>query len=259
VTLLAALLAFLIGITLGLLGGGGSILTVPVFAYALDYDPKAAIAMSLPVVGGAALVGAYRHWRMGHVDLRTALPFGLAAMLAAFVGARLARFIPGDIQLAVLGIVMLGAAFSMLRPPRALAQLPDGAVAPHTDAELSRLKLTGLGLFVGLLTGIVGVGGGFLIVPALVLLGGVMMKHAVGTSLLLIAANAFSGYLGYHGTVDVDWGVVLRFGSVAAGGILAGSAMIRHVDQGTLKRAFAVLLFAIAAWVLWQNRTAFLI
>lgn len=257
-TFLAALLAFLIGITLGLLGGGGSILTVPVFVYALDYEPKLAIAMSLPVVGGAALVGAVRHWMMGHVDLRTALPFGAAAMVAAYAGARLARFVPAEAQLIILGVVMAGAAISMLRPPRAPERLPGDTLAPHTDAELSRLKLAGLGVVVGMLTGIVGVGGGFLIVPALVVLGGVAMTHAVGTSLLLIAMNTVTGFLGHRGTVDVDWGVVLRFGGAAAAGILVGTAMIKLVDQRTLKRAFAVLLLAIAAWILWQNRFAFL-
>lgn len=253
-TFLAASLAFLIGITLGLLGGGGSILTVPVFVYALGYEPKLAIAMSLPVVGGAALVGAARHWRMGNVDLRSALPFGAAAMVAAYAGARLARFIPAPAQLITLAVVMLAAALSMLRPPRALGAVPDGAIAPHTDSERSRLELAGLGLVVGTLTGIVGVGGGFLIVPALVVLGGLPMTHAVGTSLLLIAMNTITGFVGYQGTVDVDWGIVLMFGGLAALGILAGSAMMRFVDQRTLKRAFAVLLVAIAAWILWQNR-----
>lgn len=257
-TLLAALLAFLIGITLGLLGGGGSILTVPVFVYALDYEPKLAIAMSLPVVGGAAFVGAVRHWMLGHVDLRTALPFGVTAMVAAYAGARIARFLPAQLQLVILGAVMVGAAVSMLRPSRALAALPPDAIAPHTDSERSRLELAGLGVAVGLLTGIVGVGGGFLIVPALVLLGGVTMSHAVGTSLLIIAMNTVTGFLGYQGTVVIDWGVVLRFGGVAALGILAGTSLMRFVDQRTLKRAFAVLLLAIAAWILWQSRFALL-
>jgi hypothetical protein len=261
VTLLAALLAFVVGITLGLLGGGGSILTVPIFVYALHYEPKLAIAMSLPVVGGAAFVGAVRHWSLGHVDIRSALPFGLAAMASAYGGALLARPIPGALQLAILAVVMIAAAVSMLRPARAAAGTPSArAVAPgpgQADPR-SRLELVGLGVIVGLLTGIVGVGGGFLIVPALVLLGGLPMTHAVGTSLLVIAMNAVTGFLGYRSTVDVDWGMVLRFGAVAAVGILAGSALIRFVDQRTLRRSFAVLLIAVAGWILWQNRTVFL-
>lgn len=246
-TLLAALLAFVIGITLGMLGGGGSILTVPVFVYVMGYDPKVAIAMSLPVVGGAALVGAVKHWHMGHVDLRMAVPFGAAAMVAAYGGARLARFVSGEVQLVVLAVVMAAAAVSMFR-----RAAPTPAVAPGF-----RAGLLGIAAIVGALTGIVGVGGGFLIVPALVVLGGVSMSAAVGTSLLVISMNTLSGFLGYQGTVDIPWGVVVPFGALAAAGIFAGTALIRFVDQRTLKRAFAVLLLLIAALILWQSRSTF--
>lgn len=246
-TPLAYLLAFINGIILGLLGGGGSILTVPAFAYVLGYEARLAIAMSLPVVGGAALVGAVRHWMLGHVDLRTALPFGIATMTAAYVGARLAVFVSGTVQLTLLGVVMLAAAVSMLKPPKLVEGPPPAQ---------SLIKLVALALFVGLLTGIVGVGGGFLMVPALVVLGGVPMTHAVGTSLLVIAMNTTTGFLGYRGTVDVPWGVVLRFGATAAAGILVGSALIKHVPQAALKRAFAVLLVVIATMILWRSLTS---
>ncbi len=245
-TTLAWILAFAIGITLGLLGGGGSILTVPVFVYVLGFDPKVAIAMSLPVVGGVALVGAVRHWMLGHVALRMAFTFGIAAMAAAFAGARLARFIPGTAQLVLLGIVMAAAAFAMLRPIAAKG-------TRDASRPLRNVELLGLGLFVGTMTGLVGVGGGFLIVPALVVLGGVPMTHAVGTSLLLIAMNTVTGFAGYHGTVVMPWGVVLRFGAAAALGILVGSALTKRVDQRLLRRAFALLLFMVAAWILWNG------
>ncbi|MHB1297615.1 MAG: sulfite exporter TauE/SafE family protein [Gemmatimonadaceae bacterium] len=248
-TLLATVLAFVIGITLGLLGGGGSILTVPVFVYVMGYDPKVAIAMSLPVVGGAALVGAVRHWHMGHVDLRMAVPFGAAAMIAAYAGARVARFVSGEVQLIVLAVVMAAAAISMFRRG---APTPSAAPAPGF-----RAGLLGIAATVGVLTGIVGVGGGFLIVPALVVLGGVSMSAAVGTSLLVISMNTLSGFLGYQGTVDIPWGVVVPFGALAAAGIFAGAALIRFVDQRTLKRAFAVLLLLIASLILWQSRSTF--
>lgn len=260
-TPLAWTLALLIGITLGLLGGGGSILTVPVFVYVMGLDPKAAIAMSLPVVGGAALVGVVRHWALGNVALRTALPFGLAAMAAAFLGARVARYIPGTAQLVILGLVMAAAAASMLRPPRLGARAgspgaddpPAGAPVP---APLRRAELLALGALVGALTGIVGVGGGFLIVPALVVLGGMPMTHAVGTSLLVIAMNTLTGFIGYAGTVAIDWGVVLRFGGAAAAGILVGSALTTRVGQQALRKAFALLLFIVAALILWQSIVA---
>jgi uncharacterized membrane protein YfcA len=259
VSILAATLAFVIGLTLGLLGGGGSILTVPVFVYALHYDPKVAIAMSYPVVGGVALVGALRRWRLGHVDLRTALPFGLAAMVAAYGGALIARFIPGQLQLLLLGLVMAAAAVSMMRPSKDPA-IADGRVPSPEEVRRprTRAELVGLGVLVGLLTGIVGVGGGFLMVPALVLLGGLTMDRAAGTSLLLIAMNTGASLLGYHGMVDIEWGVVLAFGAVATVGILVGSAVLDYFDQDTLRRAFAVLLVVVALWILWQNRLVFI-
>lgn len=246
-SVLAAILALLIGLTLGLLGGGGSILTVPAFVYALGYDPKVAIVMSLPVVGGAALVGAVRHIMLRNVSLTVAVPFGGAAMVGAFGGARLARFLPGAAQLMLLAIVMLAAAVSMLRN----AQLPEHAIGAPTHPTPG---LLGVGLGGGVLTGLVGVGGGFLIVPALVVLGGVPMRQAVGTSLVVIAMNTLAGYAGYHGAVDVPWDVVLMFGAVAAVGILGGAALLHRVPQQTLKRAFATLLIAIGALILWQNR-----
>lgn len=256
-TPLAWTLAFLIGITLGLLGGGGSILTVPVFVYVMGLDPKVAIAMSLPVVGGAALVGVVRHWALGNVALRTALPFGLAAMAAAFLGARVAHYIPGTAQLVILGLVMAAAAASMLRPPRLGARGPVGEDPPPAGAPvpapMRRAELLALGALVGALTGIVGVGGGFLIVPALVVLGGMPMTHAVGTSLLVIAMNTVTGFIGYAGTVAIDWGVVLRFGGAAAVGILVGSALTTRVGQQALRKAFALLILLVAVLILWQS------
>jgi uncharacterized membrane protein YfcA len=242
---LAVLLALIIGLTLGLLGGGGSILTVPVFVYALGLEPKRAIAMSLPVVGGAALVGAFQHWRKGNVILGTALPFGAAAMAGAFLGARLAGGINGHIQLAMFAVVMLGAAISMIRS----AQRSEPAT-PRDKPSWGALLAIGVG--VGSVTGLVGAGGGFLIVPALVILGGLPMSHAVGTSLLVISMNTLSGFLGYQGAVDVDWPLVGAFGGVTAVGIVAGSALVSHVPQRTLKVAFAVLLLLIGSWILFQ-------
>ncbi len=242
----AAVLALFTGIILGLLGGGGSILTVPAFVYALGYDPKLAVVMSLPVVGGAALVGAARHAMLGNVALRVAIPFGLAAMVGAFAGARVAHFLSGTTQLVVLALMMLTAAVSMLRTS-SLPEPPSDAPLRVTPAFLA------IGVAVGVLTSLVGVGGGFLIVPALVVLARVPMRQAIGTSLVVIAMNTLAGYAGYHGTLDVPWNVVLWFGGIAAVGILVGSALIKHVPVQILKRAFAVLLLLIGALILWQN------
>ena len=247
-SILAATLALLIGLTLGLLGGGGSILTVPVFVYALGLDPKRAIAMSLPVVGGAALVGAIQHWRKGNVALRTAVPFGAAAMLGAFTGARLAGGLNGQLQLAIFSVVMIAAALAMFQSAR--------AAEPATPrAAQSWPALLAIGVGVGAVTGLVGAGGGFLIVPALVILGGLSMPQAVGTSLLVIAMNTTAGFLGYRGTVDIDWHLVMKFGGVTAIGIVAGSSLVQYVPQRALKQAFAGLLVVIGSMILYQYLT----
>jgi hypothetical protein len=241
--------AALIGLALGTLGGGGSILTVPVFVYVLGFDPKLAIAMSLPVVGAAALIGVVSHWRAGNVQLQTAAIFGSVAMVGSYTGARASVWFSARTQLLILGTVMVVAAVSMLRNAAQDAHPREDSGPPHPALLLA------VGLGVGLLTGLIGIGGGFLIVPALVILGRVPMKAAVGTSLLVIALNATSGYLGHHGREIVPWEFVVRFTAVAVVGILAGTALVHHIPSRQLKRAFAFLLIVIGALILWQNRT----
>jgi uncharacterized membrane protein YfcA len=246
---LGLLLASAIGLSLGLLGGGGSILTVPVLVYVLGYSAKPAIAMSLLIVGTTSVVGAASHWRAGNVHLRQALGFGVAAMAGAFAGARLSALVSDVAQMTLLAIVMLAAAASMLRPARG---------DTRADRQpVSRGLLLAVGLGVGVITGLVGIGGGFLIVPALVLLARLPMSHAVGTSLVVIAMNAASGFAGYAGRVDVDWPFVAAFTAVAIAGILAGSYLVRFVAQHTLKRAFAVFLLLMGTAMLYQNRAVF--
>src|SRR5689334_453659 len=160
--LLGYSLAALIGLSLGLLGGGGSILTVPVFVYVLGYDPKLAIAMSLPVVGTTSLLGAVAHWRAGNVRLETAALFGVAAMVAAYIGARLAHLLTGAVQLSLLAVIMVAAAISMFVNARRSS--PATGERPAGRAASLRLLIP-VALVVGLITGIVGIGGGFLIVP----------------------------------------------------------------------------------------------
>ena len=248
-------LAALIGLSLGMLGGGGSILTVPVFVYVLGYDPKLAIAMSLPVVGATSLVGAVSHWKAGNADIKVAALFGVIAMGAAFVGARLAVFLSGKLQLAVLAMVMLVAALLMFRN----ASGQRGKPAPSHDLAqpMSLGLLVPVALAVGLLTGLIGIGGGFLVVPALVLLARVPMKQAVGTSLLVIALNSVSGFAGYVGRVVFPWEFLSGFTAVAAGGILAGTYLSRFVSQAALKQAFSVFLLLMGAFILFKNRSVF--
>lgn len=245
-SIIAAFLAITVGVTLGLLGGGGSILTVPAIVYALGVEPKTAIVMGLPIVGGAALIGVAQHWRLGNIRFSIAIPFGIAAMLGAFGGALIARRLDGSTQLIVLGVVMLAAAFSMFRN----AALPEHVIG-RTEHPKPLVFLVGMAA--GTLTGIVGVGGGFLLVPALVILAGVPMRQAVGTSLFVIVLNTAAGYAGYHGVVDVPWMLVLWFAGFTGAGIIAGTSLVKRVPQQMLKRAFAVLLIVVAGLILWQN------
>ena len=241
-------LASLIGLSLGLLGGGGSILTVPVLVYVMGFAAKPAIAMSLPVVGVTSLVGAVIHWRLGNVRLGTALPFGALTMVGAFIGAKGAALVSGAFQLLLLSAVMLIAALFMFRPvrPRDVA-----------DGEVRLGPLVPVALGVGVLTGVVGIGGGFLVVPALVILAGVPMRQAVGTSLMVIAMNSAAGFVGYLGNVSINWTFLAGFTGLAVAGMLVGVAASRRVPQAALKRAFAVFLIVTGSFVLYKNRSVF--
>lgn len=254
--MLGYFLAALIGLSLGTMGGGGSILTVPIFVYAMGFDPKVAIAASLPVVGATSAVGAIGHWRRGNFDLRTGLAFAALAMLGAYSGARLASHVSGFVQLTLLALTMLAAATMMLRGRP--AEKPAEVAGPSTSDRRGsawRIALTAaIGFGVGVLTGLVGIGGGFLFVPSLVLLAGLPMKKAVGTSLFVIALNTAAGSLGYHGQVQVPWETVIAFAAIAIVGIVAGTAVVQHVSQRGLRRAFAYFLFVMAAFILYQNR-----
>ena len=256
-------LAALIGLSLGLLGGGGSILTVPIFVYVLGFGAKEAIAMSLAVVGATSLFGAFSHWKAGNVNLRVALIFGAVAMAGTYIGARLAVYFSGAAQLALFAVVMLLAAFFMFREKEPVpAEV--GETEPLKDApvkaEGADVKEMSLGLIivegiaVGVLTGLVGVGGGFLIVPALVLLGKIPMKQAVGTSLLVIAMKSAAGFYGYLGQVEVPWAFMGLFTLISIVGIFAGTYLVRFVSQAQLKRSFAVFLVVMGGFMLWQNR-----
>jgi uncharacterized protein len=252
---LALPFAALIGLLLGLLGGGGSIMTVPVLVYVAHVDPKTAIAMSLAVVGITSMAGVLGHWRAGNVALALALEFGVVAMVGAYVGARLSVFLSGTLQLALLALVMLGASASMLRgtPARVAAASADADVSPHGP---SFGALTPVALGVGMLTGLVGIGGGFLVVPALVLFGHLNMRRAVGTSLVVIVMNCASGFVGHLGHASIPWRFAGLFTAVAVGGILVGTHLTRFASPTALKRGFAVFLLVAGAAMLVKNRGA---
>ena len=226
---LGYLLAVFIGISLGLLGGGGSILTVPILVYAMDMDPKLAIALSLAIVGTTSLIGVWRHKTAGNVAFKKAFVFAGSAMLGTFLGAKASVFFTGEFQLGLFAVIMLLASFFMLRPVKM------NETGQKKDVQKwAPLLISAFG--VGILTGLVGVGGGFLIVPALVFLGGVNMKKAVGTSLL-----------------EIPWGFLLKFTSFSILGVVIGSYAVKFVSQEKLKVAFGVFLILMGAFIIYQN------
>jgi uncharacterized protein len=252
VQLLSVALGFLIGLSLGLLGGGGSILTVPVFVYVLGFAPKQSIAMSLLIVGATSLVGAAGHWLEGHVKVRAAALFGAVAMVGAFLGTRLAVRLTGGEQLAIFASVMLIAAWFMAGW-RGSEQRPRGRGGPVSPTSMGPAVTVAEGLAVGLLTGLVGVGGGFFIVPALVW-AGLPLGDAVGTSLVTIAMNCAVGFYGYIGQAEIAWTPMLFVACGTLPGIATGTYAMRYVSQRALRRSFAALLVCVAVFILYRER-----
>jgi uncharacterized membrane protein YfcA len=249
-------LAVLIGLSIGLLGGGGAILAVPIFIYVLGLGAKEAIASSLMVVGATSLFGMAAHWREGNVQLRVAFLFGVFAMAGAYLGAQLATFFSSAAQLALFAAVMLVSAFFMFRDNQSDEDEEDES-GDYSFAWKTLVLLAVVGVAIGVLTGLVGVGGGFLIVPALVLLGNVPVKQAVGTSVLVIAMNSASGFVGYLGKVEIQWGLLTLFTVLAIAGSFAGTYLVRFVPSDKLQTAFAVFLVLMAIFILYENLGAF--
>jgi len=245
---LALVLALGIGLTLGLLGGGGSILAVPALVYAVGLDPKPAIATSLLVVAITSAAALVPHARAGHVRWRTGGVFGAAGMAGAFAGGRLARHLPGDLLLLLFAAMMAATALALWRGR------PDAAAptAPRVRTGATLVE----GFFVGLATGLVGAGGGFLVVPALVLLGGLPMASAVGTSLLVIALKSAAGFAGYAAHVAVDGSLALSFSAAAVVGSIAGARLVPRIHPDRLRRGFAGFVLGMAVLVAWQERAA---
>ncbi len=246
--LLGTALGFLVGLSLGLLGGGGSVLTVPIFVYVLGFEVRQAVAASLAVVGTTAFVGALRQGGGGRIAVGTGIGFGLFAMAGAYGGARLAAFLPETVQLLLFATVMLIAATLMLRRK----ERPEAEEEP--PRSWSAVGPVAFG--VGILTGVVGVGGGFMIVPALVLLLRLPIHRAISTSLLVITMNAASGFAGYAGTVEVPWGPLLGFAGLSILGVFVGTRWMRSASPAALRKGFAIFLIVIAVAILVENALA---
>jgi hypothetical protein len=238
-------LAVLVGMSLGLLGGGGSILTVPLLAYVAGMDAKPAIATSLLVVGVTSAIGAITHARAGRVRWRVAALFGAAAMAGAYAGGLLARFIPGTALLIAFAAIMIAAGIAMLRGRKDTAA--DG------EQPLPLVKTTLLGVTVGVISGLVGAGGGFLLVPALALLAGLPMPAAVGTSLVVISMQSFAGFAGHLASEHIDWRLAGLVTAAAVLGALIGGRLIAFVDPNTLRKLFGWFVLLMASVMLAEE------
>lgn len=256
--ILGYIASLVIGISLGLIGGGGSILTVPVLVYLFKVDPVVAMAYSLFIVGATALVGAIPKFKEGLVNLKTAIIFGIPSIVAVYLTRSfIVPAIPallieiGSFKLTraiflmgVFAILMVAASISMIRKPN---KKTDSEIKPQIfNYPLIFIE----GSVVGVLTGLVGAGGGFLIIPALVILSKLPMKQAVGTSLLIIAAKSLIGFTGDLGKYQFDWTLLLSVSALAIIGIFIGNVLARKINGDDLKKGFGWVVLIMGAYIL---------
>ncbi len=270
--ILAWLGALLVGLSLGLLGSGGAILTVPILVYLVGHDEKSAIVESLAIVGAIAVAGAIRAASQKRLDVRSAALLAFPGIAGTLAGAQVARHLSGALQLLLLAGLMIAAAIMMFRKDTTAAPVEstihDGVepapITPNpwsvsrTARSVLLVAVQGVGL--GFATGLVGVGGGFLIVPVLVLLRKLPMPVAVGTSLAIISVNCVAGFLKYwsvvvgsaapsHAEFRIDWGIIGAFAALGIAGSLAGNTLAGRIPQIILKRMFAAFLVVMAAYI----------
>lgn len=252
-------MALVIGLTLGLLGGGGSILTVPVLVYLMAIDPVISTGYSLFIVGLSALVGAITYFKKGLVDVKTAVIFGIPSIIAVYTTRKVLvpaipeeLFLIGDFVMTknigimvLFAVLMIAASYSMIRGRK------DNGKSGEVKYNYPLILLEGT--VVGLLTGLVGAGGGFLIIPALVVLSGLSMKMAVGTSLLIIAVKSLIGFTGDVQNYNIDWQFLLSFGALAVLGIIIGSKLSNFVPGEKLKPAFGWFVLIMGFYILGRE------
>lgn len=249
VFLTGLILSAAIGLSLGLIGGGGSILTVPILVYLLGVETHEAVGMSLAVVGATSIFGAYLHHKKGTLKIKSGLLFGLSGIFGAFFGSPLTHLISPNILLLIFAALMFVVAISMLWRKR------NAKNETIHEVNLTKAILAGLG--VGFLTGFLGVGGGFLIVPALVFFGGLPMKEAIGTSLFVIALNCIAGLLGHlsYGMFDLQLTFVVTI--LAIGGAAVGTLLSQKFSVVNLQKSFAFLVLAVAFFLTYKNFSVF--
>ena len=238
------LLGFAIGVSLGMLGGGGSILTVPALVYVVGQSPQAAVTASLMIVGANSAMGAFMHRSQGTLNWKVALLFGGVGMAAAYLAAGWSKLLPPTALMILFAVLMLVVGLFMVLKPQPSNQDGGGRGWWVTVAS---------GLGVGVMTGFLGVGGGFLIVPALVMLVGLPIRQAVGTSLVVIAMNSLAGFLGHLDGPPIDLQVVAIFVTAGLTGALVGARLTRIVHPDHLRKAFALFVIALALFLLVDN------
>ncbi|MBL4682464.1 MAG: sulfite exporter TauE/SafE family protein [Pseudomonadales bacterium] len=247
--------AILVGIVMGLLGSGGSILTVPILVYLLGQDGKVAIGGSLAIVGGIALFSSLAYIKDKLVDWRSVWLFGIPGMIGTYGGAALAGFASTLIQLMTFGIVMLISSYMMLRPVK---------VETERKGERHPYKIIVEGSLVGILTGFVGVGGGFLIVPALTILGGLPIRIAIGTSLIIIFLKSSAGFIKYIDVLEnmnlqLDYSIIFIFIVVGIAGSYFGKFVSKKIPQPMLKKGFGGFLIIMGGFILTRSVLDFLV
>jgi uncharacterized membrane protein YfcA len=240
---LSLVLAALIGLSLGLLGSGGSIVTLPVLVYVARVPAHEAVGMSLLIVGATSALGSLINLRRGNFDLRAGIFFGVSGIVGAFIGAKFTHLVSAQVLLLCFGALMLVVGIRML--------LVDEVIRPGGLCRPLRCLVTGV--VVGLLTGFLGVGGGFVILPALVLFAGLEMKAAVGTSLAVITVNSLAGLLGQLRYVQFEWALTLAFLAAAASGMLGGLTLANRISSRSLRLAFAWSIIALGTFLLLKN------
>lgn len=255
------LASLIIGVSLGLIGGGGSILTVPVLVYLFHVDPVIATAYSLFIVGSTSLVGVFPKYREGLVNLKTALIFGAPSIAAVYATRKyIVPMIPQELfhigDFVVTKAVLMMLLFAVLMVAASVSMIREKAKIEGNGAEAQRFNYPLIlveGAVVGLLTGLVGAGGGFLIIPALVLLSKLPMKQAVGTSLLIIAAKSLIGFTGDLSHTAMDWKLLLIVTGLAIIGIFIGNALNKKVDGDKLKKAFGWFVLVMGIYIIVQQ------
>lgn len=244
------------GLSLGLLGSGGSILTVPLLVYVAHEPEKAAIAESLLIVGVVALVGSIVHLVQRKIVVNLVIAFGLPSMFSAYGGAYLSQFVSSQIQMLIFAAVMLGASVFMLKPVTGALSKNAALNAPYTSAQYLTLGIAGIS--VGMLAGLVGVGGGFLIVPALLVIAKIDMQRAIATSLTIIAMQSFAGFAKYlylqnTQSLTFNFPLIVLVTLCAIVGVLVGAKVAQRLPQLRLKQLFGFALIPLSMFIVYSN------